>query len=231
MSATSIELNNFSVERADQVIIKPINLTINRGKFISVIGHSGCGKSTLLQALANFIPHAGYKLLHGQIGYVAQDIGVFPFMTVIDHLKFVTGLSSSAPEITKLIDYAGLTKYRDSYPATLSGGQVQRLNFIRAFATKPEIALCDEPFSALDEQTRTQMQLWLLDYWQENKSTIIFVTHSTEEALLLSDQVIVLKSGEIAATLNIDLPRPRRTELLYSEEFIELRKELTQTLL
>lgn len=231
MSAQSIKLNNFSVVRSGQTIIKPTNLIINRGNFVSVIGHSGSGKSTLLQAIANFIPHEGLKSVQGEIGYVAQDVGVFPFMTVLEHLKFITGLDATAPEINKLIDYAGLTKVRHSYPATLSGGQVQRLNFIRAFATSPQIALCDEPFSALDEHTRTQMQLWLLEYWQANQSTIIFVTHSTEEALLLSDQVVILKSGEITATINVDLPRPRRSELLYTPQFVALRKQLTEALL
>jgi NitT/TauT family transport system ATP-binding protein len=220
-----------------------VDVSIAQGEFVCLIGASGCGKSTLLRIVAGFEePTTGNVLVHGkQIigpgsdrGMVFQDYALFPWMTVRQNIGFgprQRGLprqeiQSTADEFVKLV---GLERFTDRYPAQLSGGMKQRVAIARVLANNANILLMDEPFGALDALTREQLQHELLLIWARTRVTIIFVTHSVEEAVLLSDRVLVMSAGpgRIENDIMIDLPRPRDVS---SPEFNEVRRDVARRL-
>lgn len=207
-----------------------LDLRVRRSEFVSVIGPSGCGKSTLLRLVGGLIEAdqgritvAGGSPLDGRrakrFGLVPQSPALLPWRTVRQNLTLLPRLNRgqgrgpvAADEIEGLLGAVGLAPFADSLPAQLSGGMQQRVSLVRAFALRPPILLMDEPFAALDEITRSDMRFLLLDLWRDTQATVLFVTHSIEEAVLLSDRVIVLtaRPGRASAELVIDLGRPRR---------------------
>ncbi|MGF1597334.1 MAG: ABC transporter ATP-binding protein [Acidimicrobiales bacterium] len=206
-----------------------IDLEIASGEFVSIIGPSGCGKSTLLRLVGGLIePDRGRLVVDGsppaevrrskRFGLVPQTPALLPWRTVRHNLLLLPELNrrrgrGGVPdaEIDALIDAVGLTHFADALPAALSGGMQQRVSLARAFALRPPILLMDEPFAALDEITRAEARYLLLDLWRATGATVLFVTHSIDEAVLLSDRVVVLtaRPGQVADEIEIELDRPR----------------------
>ncbi len=210
--------------------LKLINLHVNAGEIISIVGTSGCGKSTLLRIIAGLdFPTSGSVRIHNElieaphpeIGIIFQEPRLMPWLSVWKNVQFgLADMSKAEKEkITEAtIAKVGLTEFSHLLPRELSGGMAQRVAIARALVTKPSILLLDEPFSALDAFTRMKLQEHLLKIWQYDRPTMILVTHDIEEALMLSDRVIVMRGapGQIRQEFTLDLPRPRqRTELSF----------------
>jgi NitT/TauT family transport system ATP-binding protein/sulfonate transport system ATP-binding protein len=223
--------------------LRDINMTIEKGQFICVLGASGCGKSTLLRIIAGFENSTrGSVAVYGvdvdrpgpDRGMVFQDYALFPWLTIRENINFGPrhrGIPSAdiAGITDRFLAMVGLTAFADRYPHQLSGGMKQRVAIARVLANDTDILLMDEPFGALDALTRSKLQEELIDIWQSTKLTVIFVTHSVEEAVLLADQVIVMTAGpgRVDCQLKVDLPRPRDVS---SPEFNALRRDVTRRL-
>ena len=219
--------------------IDQLNLTVHDKEFVCVLGPSGCGKTTLLRMIAGLDTATGGEILldgeqitgpNAKIGIVFQEYSLFPWRTVIDNVAFgLEMLGMGKDERYRLakqyLDLVGLTPFAKNYPSELSGGMRQRVAVARALALDPVVLLMDEPFGALDAQTRNMLQQELLGIWEKTKKTIIFITHSVDEAVFLADSIIVLtpRPGTICEIIHIELPRPRdRT----SVEFAKVRRHV-----
>lgn len=223
-------------------VLNSIDLNVYRREFVSVIGPSGCGKSTLIRILAGLETLSGGRfLLSGKEvsgpsadrGMVFQGYTLFPWLTVRKNVMFgleVNGHSGSAVEEEALqwIELVGLARFADAYPSQLSGGMKQRVAIARALATQPEVLFMDEPFGALDPHTRSQMQSYLLQIWRNVDVTIMFVTHDLDEAIYLSDRILVLKAnpGEVQEFIEVPVPRPRTPDQFLSPEFLAIKQHL-----
>jgi NitT/TauT family transport system ATP-binding protein len=220
--------------------LQRVDLEIGRGEFVSLLGPSGCGKSTLLRIIGGLHEaSSGAVTINGldadtaraakQYGLVPQSPALVPWKTLGQNVRFLTGLHRGAAshavmsdsEIDGLLETVGLAAFTKAYPHELSGGMQQRASLVRAFALGAPILLMDEPFAALDEITRADMRYLLLEMWGRTNTTVIFVTHSVTEAVILSDRVIMMaaRPGRIANDRRIDLPRPRTPEMEDSAEF------------
>jgi nitrate ABC transporter ATP-binding subunit len=228
----------------DQVqALRSVNLNIDKGEFVCLIGASGCGKSTLLRIIAGFEqPSSGQVSLYENAitgpgsdrGMVFQDYALFPWMTVRENIGFgprQKGLAKKyVSEITdEYLNMVGLAKFADRYPMQLSGGMKQRVAIARVLANECELLLMDEPFGALDALTRESLQQELLEIWARTHVTVVFVTHSVEEAVVLSDRVVVMTAGpgRIEADVAIELARPREVSAM---DFNQVRRDITQRL-
>jgi NitT/TauT family transport system ATP-binding protein len=232
----------FHTSKGSINVLNSIDLAIHRREFISVIGPSGCGKSTLIRILAGLeTPSAGRFLLNGKEvsgpsadrGMVFQGYTLFPWLTVKKNVMFgleVNGHSGSAVEQDAMqwIELVGLSRFSEAYPSQLSGGMKQRVAIARALANQPDVLFMDEPFGALDPHTRSQMQSYLLQIWRNVDVTIVFVTHDLDEAIYLSDRILVLKAnpGEIQEFIEIPVPRPRTSKQFLCPEFLAVKKHL-----
>jgi NitT/TauT family transport system ATP-binding protein len=229
--------------RGDAVIaVDNVSLVIEPGEFVSLIGPSGCGKSTLLNIVAGFVrPTSGTTLLDGKAisgpgsdrGVVFQQYSLFPWLTVRKNVEFglkMQGVPASKRETSArtLLGLAGLLSFENHYPDQLSGGMKQRVGIVRALATSPQVLLMDEPFGALDAQTRVVMQEILTNIWQKFRLSVMFVTHDIDESIFLSDKVFVMtaRPGRIKAVIPVGLPRPRTAEMTTSREFVDLTRRL-----
>ena len=224
------------------VALNGANLEIRNNEFICVVGPSGCGKSTLLNILAGLLePTSGGVLVDGKPvegtsvdrGVVFQHFALFPWLTVKKNVEFGLKLQKKSPaeceEIAmKYIKMVGLEKFTNSYPKELSGGMKQRVAIARAYAVNPSLLLMDEPFGALDAQTRTQLQAELTKTWQEEEKTCFFITHDVEEAIILATKVIVMSArpGRIKTIIDINLPYPRTQDLKMQKEFLDLKAQI-----
>ena len=226
----------------NQIVLKDISFQVHQREFLSIIGPSGCGKSTLIRILAGLETATSGEILldckpvvapGAERGMVFQKYTLFPWLTVCRNVMF--GLESigkdrdTAENIAlQWLDIIGLARYADYYPGQLSGGMQQRVAIARALAPQPRVLLMDEPFGALDAQTRTQMQNYLLEVWRNIDITIIFVTHDLDEAVYLSDRILALKAnpGEINEFIEVPLPRPRRSRMLLEPEFLATREHI-----
>jgi NitT/TauT family transport system ATP-binding protein/sulfonate transport system ATP-binding protein len=233
----------FDVKGGSVEALRDVNFTISKGEFVCLIGASGCGKSTLLRIMAGFeTASAGTVDMYGtpitgpgpERGMVFQDFALFPWLTVKQNIGFGPRQRGLPKEKLNAIsarytDMVGLTKFADYYPSQLSGGMKQRVAIARVLANDADILLMDEPFGALDALTREQMQQELLEIWQRTKVTVVFVTHSVEEAVVLSDRVVVMTAGpgRIEHDGRIALARPRDVSAI---DFNEVRREITQRL-
>jgi NitT/TauT family transport system ATP-binding protein len=222
--------------------LKDINFQTHRREFVCVIGPSGCGKSTLIRILAGLEPlSSGTVSLDGKNvngpgpdrGMVFQGYTLFPWLTVKQNVMFglkIKGVAYPESEAMQWIDLVGLTRFADAYPDTLSGGMKQRVAIARTLANQPRILLMDEPFGALDAQTRSKMQSYLLQIWHNIDITVLFITHDLDEAIYLADRILVLKAnpGEVMELIEVPVPRPRHLDQLISPEFLATRKRLDQ---
>ncbi len=222
--------------------LRNINFKVHRREFVCVIGPSGCGKSTLIRILAGLEPlSSGTVSLDGKgvsgpgpdRGMVFQGYTLFPWLTVKKNVMFglqMKGVAYPESEAMQWIDLVGLTKFADAYPDQLSGGMKQRVAIARTLANQPRILLMDEPFGALDAQTRCKMQSYLLQIWHNIDITILFITHDLDEAIYLADRILVLKAnpGEVAELIEVPVPRPRNTSQIISPEFLATRKRLDE---
>jgi NitT/TauT family transport system ATP-binding protein len=240
--AGRIEIRDFGLKYDATDAVRDVSLTVEPGEFVSIIGPSGCGKSTMLNALAGFLkPTSGEVLVDGKPiagpgadrGMIFQQYSLFPWKTVRQNVEFglkMKGIDRSERErqARTLLGLAGLSQFENHYPDALSGGMKQRVGIVRALATGPRILLLDEPFGALDAQTRLIMQQILTNMWQRLKISVLFVTHDIDEAIFLSDRVYVMtaRPGAIKAEVAVPLPRPRDPSLIMSSEFLALRRGL-----
>lgn len=249
-----IELNRvtkiFQTRRQTITAVQNVDMQFDDGDFVSIVGPSGCGKSTIIRMIDDLIkPTSGEIIVDGQditkfkripkdvirkMGFIFQQPNMYPWCTVRENVVLplkIFGLTGKEWEeyADDLIDMVKLTPYKDSYPTEISGGSLQRAGVIRAMVHKPEILLMDEPFGALDETTMHQLNLELLDIWKKMKKTIIFITHSVDEAVLLSNRVYVMGTnpGRVIDEVGIDLPRPRTLEMMASSEFIAYSNQIT----
>lgn len=221
----------------------PVDLSIRDGEFVCIVGPSGCGKSTFLRIVAGLIgPSDGViefttHLESGSTAMVFQDYSIFPWKRVIDNVRYGLDLQGVKKKDGNVraqtyLDKLGLGERSRSWPDTLSGGMKQRVAIARALAIEPEILLMDEPFAALDAQMRQILQDELLDLWQADRRTVLFITHSLEEAILLGDRVLVMSSrpGRIIADIPVPFERPRRHDIRDSPEFASMTAELWKLL-
>jgi len=252
MTAPKLELRNLykSFPRGDDEIpvVKDFSITIPNLEFIAIIGPSGCGKSTLLRLIDGLIPSDSGSIYLDAVdvtgvvggqgrGMVFQGFDLFPWRTARGNIEFgleAMGLSASERHEIALhyIELVGLSGFGDSYPHELSGGMQQRVGLARALAIKPEILLMDEPFGALDVQTRDILQDELLSIWSKEQKTVLFVTHSVEEAIYLADRIAVItpRPARIDQLINVSFGRPRSEEIKSLPEFLELRHKIWHTL-
>lgn len=225
-----------------------LSFQVHRREFISIIGPSGCGKSTLIRILAGLEEHTSGQILLDDRevtgpgpdrGMVFQGYTLFPWLTVLKNVMFGLEVSSSTRGIAGItieqeargwIEMVGLAAFADSYPHELSGGMKQRVAIARALANRPRILLMDEPFGALDAQTRAKMQSYLLQIWKNVDVTIVFITHDLDEAIYLSDRILVLKAnpGELQEIIEVPIEHPRTPAQFLSQEFLATKKRLEE---
>jgi ABC-type nitrate/sulfonate/bicarbonate transport system ATPase subunit len=224
--------------------LEPTNLSVADNDFVTILGPSGCGKSTLLRMVAGLdTPTTGRILLDGKAitgpgadrGMVFQSYTLFPWLTVSENISFglrERGISQRQRNdiAQQWLEKVGLTSFANHFPKQLSGGMQQRTAIARALANDPKILLLDEPFGALDNQTRALMQELLLGIWERERKTVIFVTHDIEEAVFLASRVVVMSArpGRIKADLAVDLPHPRHYTVKTSPAFSDLKARLTE---
>lgn len=227
-------------------VLEDVTLKIRKGEFVSIIGPSGSGKSTLFHIIGGLIrPDSGQVILGGRevtgekglISYMPQAPSLFPWRTIEENVilaQEVAGIPRREALITarEWLTRVGLTGYESSYPHVLSGGMLQRVSFIRALLSPQEVMCLDEPFGALDALTRQDMQKWLLGIWESNKRSVLFITHSVEEALFLSDRIYVLSSKPTSVLQELTVPfsRPRKEEIMVLPEFQQLKMEIFQAM-
>ncbi|HEY2530863.1 MAG TPA: ABC transporter ATP-binding protein [Xanthobacteraceae bacterium] len=233
----------YGIERAPIVALQDISFAVEEGSFVSLVGPSGCGKSTLLQILAGLVPStSGEVLIDGvrvrqpapeKISVMFQDATLLPWKRVSENVEFPLEIRGMKPaerrqRAAAMLSLVGLAEFAERYPHELSGGMRQRVSIARALAPDPRIMLMDEPFGALDEQTRIKMGHELLHIWEKTGKTIFFITHSLTEALFLADIVLVMshRPGRIVGTIKADLPRPRTYEIIGSAAFGSTRNRI-----
>jgi sulfonate transport system ATP-binding protein len=230
----------FGSGEKSHVAVSETSVDIPAGEFVCILGPSGCGKSTLLNTIAGYVqPTTGSASVDGEPvtgpgpdrGMVFQQYSLFPWKTVKENIAFgpqILGRGRTIASATAqtFIEMVGLAKFANRYPAELSGGMQQRVGIARALANYPRVLLMDEPFGALDSQTRHMMQENLLKIWSEFGITVLFVTHDIDEAVFLGDRVLVMSAspGKIIADIKIDLPRPRAADLAVDEQFLRLKR-------
>lgn len=227
---------------ARTIALSSVNLHINPHEIVALLGTSGCGKTTILNLIAGFVrPTAGQVLMDGMacahIGperlVVFQTPALFPWLSVIDNVTFgprMRGIVAAdyLPRAKSIIEEVGLAGFDHHFPYQLSGGMRQRVQIARALVNNPEVLLLDEPFGALDAQTRLEMQEMLIQVWARHRATILFITHDVDEALFLSDRTYVLSArpGRVHQEITVPFERPRQYSLLGNEEFARLKAEI-----
>jgi NitT/TauT family transport system ATP-binding protein len=246
IDAKQITLSFRARNRESVTALENFSVDVRGGEFVSIVGPSGCGKSSFLNIVLGLIrPDYGQICINGvgitgpgqERAMVFQEFGLLPWRTVTANVELGLELKGVSPaqrekQATELIKMVGLNGFESHYPHELSGGMKQRVGLARALATNPEVLLMDEPFAALDAQTRDLMQTELLQIWERTKKTVLFVTHSIEEAAYLSDRVIVMtaRPGRTKDIIRIDLPRPRDYEMRLTPEFNEIKLHIWEVL-
>ncbi|PWW42253.1 MULTISPECIES: ABC transporter ATP-binding protein [Paenibacillus] len=237
---------SFRERRSTLPVLDGLSLTVEQGEFVAIVGPSGCGKSTLFHIIGGLLkPQEGQILMNGQnvtgqrgkISYMPQQPALFPWRTIEDNVLLAGEVSADAPpraealaDARKWLGSVGLEGFEQAYPHMLSGGMQQRVAFLRALLSPQELMLLDEPFSALDALTRSDMQRWLLDIWEQNRRSVLFITHNIEEALLLSDRIYVLSNRPATVLHEVDVPfdRPRREAITEESAFLERKRQISQ---
>ncbi len=240
-----INVNNvtiiFETPKGQIIAADRVSFEVYGGEFVCLLGPSGCGKSTVLNAIAGFeTPFEGHVFVGGRTvtspgpdrGMVFQQPNLFPWKTVRQNIVFGPrmlgkGQKDVAETANRLIEMVGLVRFADAYPHTLSGGMQQRVALARALANKQRVLLMDEPFGALDAQTRILMQEHLLKLWTQIGTTVVFVTHDVDEAIFLADRVLIMTAGpgRIKCDLKVSLPRPRSSNVAFDLSYIALKEQ------
>lgn len=231
----------YTVNDQETVVFDNLNLDINKGEFTSIVGPSGCGKTSLLKIIAGLLAPSEGEINHywqgsstAKISYVPQQPTLLPFRTVLGNVKLPLELrgQDGTKNSQRLLKKLGLLPYKDCYPNSLSGGMQQKVSIARALVTNPRLILMDEPFSALDELSRETVAVELRRWTKQFKVTVLFVTHNIEEAVFLSERIIVFsgKPSEIVADVNIDLPESRTSELRTNRRFFSLSSDIRKAL-
>lgn len=240
-----IRIENVSKSFGDLEVLRDVDIEVKKGEFLVLLGASGCGKSTLLNLIAGFDrPTRGRVEVNGRevtdvdphSGMVFQQYALFPWMTVLENVAFGLKLrgmpKKQRQEVAmKYVEMVGLKGFVDSYPKALSGGMRQRVSIARVLANDPDVILLDEPFAALDAMTRQVLQEQLVEIYEKSGKTIVFITHSIDEALLLSTRIVVLgaKPGRIVQDIENDLPHPRNADVQLSERYNALKSQIWGT--
>lgn len=233
----------FSHRRRETSVLHNVSLTVEQQEFVSIVGPSGCGKSTLFHIIGGLVePDVGVIKMNGNIvtgqrgmvSYMPQQPALFPWRTIEDNVLLGSEIKGTSNDQAReaarhWLEKVGLGGFERAYPHMLSGGMQQRAAFLRALLAPQELMLLDEPFSALDALTRSEMQSWLLKLWEENRRSVLFITHNIEEALLLSNSIYVFsgRPGSILHKIEVPFPRPRREEIADSPEFLKLKRQLS----
>ncbi|WP_272039754.1 ABC transporter ATP-binding protein [Paenibacillus sp. JJ-100] len=245
----------FKEKRHQLPVLNGLSLKVEKGEFVAIVGPSGCGKSTLFHLIGGLLkPQDGEVLMNGKrvtgqrghISYMPQQPALFPWRTIEDNVLLAGEVASSAAftapsalpatraealaEARQWLASVGLAGFERAYPHQLSGGMQQRAAFLRALLSPQELMLLDEPFSALDALTRSDMQRWLLDIWEQHRRSVLFITHNIEEALLLADRVYVLSNRPATVLHEVQVPfdRPRRDEVTEEPAFLERKRQIAQ---
>ncbi|MEH7085641.1 ABC transporter ATP-binding protein [Neobacillus drentensis] len=234
-----LRFQNVSKRFRQNEVLKDLDFSIHKNEFVSIIGPSGSGKSTIFNLIGGILsPDEGEILLDGQcingkrgfISYMPQTSSLFPWRTILENVLLGQELQGKkdVKAAREMLAIAGLSDYENAYPHMLSGGMKQRAAFIRALLSPQEVICLDEPFSALDELTRFEMQKWLVDMWESHRRTILFITHNIEEALFLSDRVMILsaKKAKVVSTIEVPFERPRHESILLDERFIQCKRDV-----
>lgn len=238
---------SFNARRREPlVVLDDINLKLYPQEFSCLVGTSGCGKSTLLNIVAGLIPPtSGHILVDGRVvegpgsdrGMVFQSYTLYPWLTVAQNIAFGLGLrkmpkTEQYDRVNYYLNVVGLTRFAQAYPKQLSGGMKQRVAIARALANDPDVLLMDEPFGALDAQTKEQMQQFLLGLWEQTHTTILMITHDVEEAIFLSQRVFVMSAhpGQLKHEITINLPEHRDLDVKLSTDFIDIKREIIHSL-
>lgn len=237
---------HFGEKGFEKCVLSNVNLDVNPKEFVCLLGPSGCGKSTLLNTIAGFTkPNAGRITVNGQLvqkpgpdrGFVFQKNSLLPWMTLEQNVGYglkIKGLAKSeiAEKVDHYLDLVGLSSHRLSYPHELSGGMQQRGSIVRALITNPELLLMDEPFGAVDAQTRIILQEMLLKIWAKVGITVIFVTHDIDEAVLLADRIVVMgvNPGHIKEIFEVPLQRPRSSDSTFLDEFRDIKMKVLRSI-
>ncbi len=246
---TKVSVTNLSIAFGATQALEGVSLTVNDGEFVSIVGPSGCGKSTMLNVIAKLLPPSdgstrvagveGNGASAAKVGYMFQKDTLLPWATTLDNVYLpmdVQGVRDSR-KAGALIDMVGLTGFEGHFPRQLSGGMRKRVQLARLLAQDPDVLLMDEPFGALDAQTRLIIQEEFLKIWERSRKTVLFVTHDLQEAIALSDRVVLISArpGRVKAVYRVDLARPRHVEeamahprfmALFQEIWASLKKEV-----
>lgn len=230
-----LSVSNLHKSFGDLQVLRDLNFAVEEHEFVAIVGPSGCGKTTLLRTIAGIeTSDAGSVMIDGKVvtkpgadrGFVFQQDSLLPWRTIWKNLVFgleVNGQLNDAnlKNAKQLLKLVGLSGFEHFYPNQISGGMRQRVNLARALALNPQVLIMDEPFSALDAQTREMMQLELLRIWQQGRKTVLFITHQIDEAVFLADRIVVLgrRPGWVKTTIPIDLPRPRELAVKRTAKF------------
>ena len=244
--STLLQLRDVGKSFAETVALEPTSLSIEEGSFVAIVGPSGCGKSTLFNVIAGLTaPDSGEVRLGdqvvtgatGHVGYMLQKDLLVPWRTVQDNITMAARLTRRVTnddrnEARRVAEQYGLGEFLRHYPSALSGGMRQRVAFMRTLVTHQPLLLLDEPFGALDAQTRLEMQQWLLQVWKETGRTVLFITHDVDESIFLSDRILVMspRPGRVIADLENPLERPRDLDSLTDPKFIELKSRVMHLL-
>lgn len=237
-----LAVEHLTVRFGSLLALSDVSLQVGAGEFVCVLGASGCGKSTLFNVVSGLLgATSGRIILDGQdvsdrpgrVGYMLQKDLLLPWRTVMGNITLAASLTrgttpADRAEAALLATRYGLGDFLDHYPHALSGGMRQRVAMMRTILAGRQVMLLDEPFGALDAQTRLGMQQWLIQVWRDLGCTIMFVTHDVDEAIFLADRIVVMtpRPGRIAEILRVDLPRPRALDVLTTERFVQIKREI-----
>lgn len=250
MKPSKISIKNvgqiFMKNNSPFVVLDDYSMDIKENEFVTIVGTSGCGKSTLLNIVGGLVYPTNGEVLIDNIpvigpgrdrGFVFQSYSLFEWLTVEKNILFALKKSkmSNAEKkdaVQEYIEVVGLKGFEKAYPKELSGGMKQRVAIARALVYKPDVLLMDEPFGALDAQTRGMMQKLLLKVWEKHRTTVLFITHDVDEAIFLSDRVVVMSArpGKLKLESRVDIPRPRSYEMMTTEGFIDIKRQLIDSI-